>query len=172
MAVAGFKIQQSAQPDFEPVVLPEDSYQCVIDRVEMKVGKKYMTDEDQDQLLFYLKPLNVAPEFEKKVLFFQTTTSFFNGKSSNSKLAMKASKLYSLIKTIYKFYKPEVKVDEMKAEEITDEVINELEGKQVQAIVALTDTGKNKVVSLLSIKEEVAVEKQLTPDEELQKALS
>ena len=113
MSVAGLKIKQSEQPDFEPVVLPEDSYQVSIDRVELRVGKKYMTEEDENQLLFYLKPLNVAPEFAKKVLFYQTTTSFFNGKSTSTKNALKASKLYGLIKTVYKFYKPEVKVDEM-----------------------------------------------------------
>lgn len=172
MAVAGFKIQQSAQADFAPVVLPEDSYQCVIERVELRVGKKYMSEEDEEQLLFYLKPLGVAPEFENKLLFYQTTTSFFNGKSSSTKNALKASKLYGLIKTVYKFYKPEVKVDEMKPEEITDQVINELEGKQVMAIVALSETGKNKVVSLLSIKEEIKADEVLTPDQELQKALS
>lgn len=172
MAVAGFKVPQSDKPDFEPIVLPEDSYQCVIDRVELKVGKKYMSDEDQDQLLFYLRPLTVAPEFAKKVLFYQTTTSFFNGKSSSTKSALKASKLYGLIKTVYKFYKPEVKVDEMEADDVNDEVINGLEGKQVVAIVSLTDTGKNKVVSLLSIKEETKLEGALTPDEELQKVLS
>ena len=172
MSVAGLKIKQSEQPDFEPVVLPEDSYQVSIDRVELRVGKKYMTEEDENQLLFYLKPLNVAPEFAKKVLFYQTTTSFFNGKSTSTKNALKASKLYGLIKTVYKFYKPEVKVDEMKAEQITDDVINELEGKQVMAIVALSETGKNKVVSLLSIKEEVKTGEVLTPDQELQKVLS
>lgn len=172
MAVAGFKIQQSARPDFEPVVLPEDSYQCLIDRVEFRVGKKYMSEEDQDQLLFYLKPLNVTPEFAKKLLFYQTTTSFFNGKSTSTRNTLKASKLYSLIKTIYKFYKPDVKVEDMKPEEITDDVINGLEGKQVVAIVSLTDAGTNKVVSLLSIKEEVKTDEVLTPDQELQKALS
>ncbi len=60
----------------------------------------------------------------------------------------------------------------MKAEQITDDVINELEGKQVMAIVALSETGKNKVVSLLSIKEEIKADEVLTPDQELQKALS
>jgi len=171
MAVAGLRMKQSDKPDYKPVVLPEDSYQCVIDRVEMREGTKYMSTETEDQLLFYFKPLGVAPEFEKKVLFFQTTTSFFNGKSNNSKLALKPSKLYGLIKTVYKFYHPDVKVDEMEPEDITDDVINGLEEKQVIAIVSITDTGKNKVVSLLPIKEEMK-DGEKTPDATLDEILA
>lgn len=172
MAVQGFVVKQTeSKGDFANAVLPEDSYQCVIERIELREGTKYMSTEPESQLLFYLKPLGVAPEFEKKLLFYQTSTSFFNGKSSSAKQSLKASKLYNLIRTIYKFYHPEVKVDEMEATEITDNVINQLEGKQLMAIVKINENGNNKVSDIMSIKEEIKEGETMTPDQELQKAL-
>jgi len=173
MSVTNFSAKQSQATEFEKVVLPEDSYQCVIDRVEMREGTKYMSTEAETQLLFYFKPVDCGAEFERKILFYQTSTSFFNGKSSNAKQALKASKLYQLIKTVYKFYKPAVKVDEIKPEDITAEVINELEGKQLIAIVKINENGNNKVSDVLSIKEELKTEGfPLTPDQELEKILA
>jgi hypothetical protein len=172
MAIQGFsaKVSESGG-DYVSAVLPEDSYQCVIDKVELREGTKYMSTETEMQLLFYIRPLGVAKEFESKLLFFQTTTSFFNGKTERARAGVKASKLYNLIKTVYKFYQPKVKVDEMKPEEITDEVINSLEGKQIMAIVKVTETGKNKVSDIMAIKEEIKVSTPTggtkTPDEEL-----
>lgn len=173
MSVINFSAKQTQATEFAPMVLPEDSYQCVIDRVEMRDGTKYMSTETETQLLFYFKPLGVGKEFENKILFYQTTTSFFNGKSSNAKQSLKPSKLYQLVKTIYKKYKPEVKVDEMEAGDITTEVINELEGKQIMAIVKINENGNNKVSDVLSIKDELKVEgSSLTPDQELEKIMT
>lgn len=172
MSISGFQAKQNKEGEgFVDTVLPEDSYQCLIEKAELREGTKYMSTEKEMQLLFYLKPFGVEKEFEKKILFFQTTTSFFNGKSERAKSNLKASKLYNLIRTVYKHYEPKVKVDDMKPEEITDEVINGLEGKQIMAIVKLTDTGKNKVSDIMSIKEEIKVpstdETTASPDEEL-----
>lgn len=155
MSVINFQAKQTQKNEFERVILPEDSYQCSIDKVEIKEGTKYMSDEAETQLLFYFRPLGAPAGFERKVLFYQTSTSFFNGKSTSAKQALKASKLYQLIKTIYKFYKPAVKVEDMKPEEITAETINELEGKQIMAIVKINENGNNKVSDVLTIKEEI-----------------
>lgn len=175
MAIKGFKAKtQGEGGDFNTQALPEDSYQCVIEKVELREGTKYMSTDTEMQLLFYMRPLNVSDEFKSKLLFYQTTTSFFNGKSDRAKSNLKASKLYTLIKTIYKHYKPQVKVDEMEPEKITDEVINELEGKQIMAIVKVNDNEKNKITDIMSIKEEVKDESQTgvkTPDEELDELL-
>lgn len=170
MSVTSFQASQAFQTDRVRVTLPEDSYQCVIEKVEQREGKKYLSEEMEQQLLFYLKPLNVSREFETKVLFYQTTTSFFNGVSQNSKVPMKPSKLYNLIKTIYKFYKPEVKVENMKATDITAEVINGLEGKQIMAIVKITESGANKITDILPIKAEI--KSGMTASEELEAALA
>lgn len=173
MAILGFRAKQSEdRGNFVSQVLPEDSYQCSIDRIELREGTKYMSDEKETQLLFYLKPLNVAPEFENKLLFYQTSTCFFNGKSESSRRAMKASKLYNLIKTMYRFYKPEVKVDTMDASQITDTLINDLAGKELIAIVKINENGNNKVSDIMSIKEEIKNKKEMTPDEELAKIMS
>ena len=171
MSITNFSAKQSQKTEFVGVVLPEDSYQCVIDRVEIREGTKYMSTETESQLLFYFRPIDCGDEFKNKVLFYQTSTSFFNGKSSNAKQALKASKLYLLMKTVYKFYKPTVKVDEIKPEEITADTINELEQKQLIAIVKINENGKNKVSDVLSIKEEIK-DGQLTPDQELDKIMS
>lgn len=172
MAIQGFQAKQNEQGEMERTVLPEDSYQCVIDKVELREGTKYMSTEKETQLLFYLRPLTVGPEFERKMLFYQTTTSFFNGKSSSTKQGLKASKLFGLIRTVYRFYKPDVKVEDMKPEDITDTLINELEGKQLVAIVKVNENGNNKVSDIMSIKEEVKLGETMTPDQELQKVLS
>lgn len=172
MSVLNFSAKQSQATEFEKVVLPEDSYQCVIDKVEMREGTKYMSTEAETQLLFYLKPIDAGAEFERKILFYQTSTSFFNGKSTSAKQSLKASKLYQLIKTIYKKYKPEVKVEDMKAEDITAEVINELEGKQLIAIVKINENGNNKVSDVLSIKEEIKTGEAMTPDQEIEKIMN
>lgn len=172
MAIKGFQVKVTeGGGDYVSAVLPEDSYQCVIERVELREGTKYMSAETEMQLLFYIRPLGVDKEFENKLLFYQTTTSFFNGKSEKARAGVKASKLYNLIKTVYKFYEPKVKVEDMKPEEITDEVINSLEGKQIMAIVKVTETGKNKVSDIMAIKAEIKSETSTdgkkTPDEEL-----
>lgn len=170
MSVTSFKASQSSQNDRVRITLPEDSYQCVIEKVEQREGKKYMSEETEEQLLFYMKPLGVSKEYDTKVLFYQTTTSFFNGVSQNSKIPLKASKLYNLIKTIYKFYQPEIKVENMKATDITAEVVNGLEGKQLIAIVKITESGANKITDILSIKSEI--KSGMTAAEELEAALS
>ena len=85
---------------------------------------------------------------------------------------MKPSKLYQLIKTVYKKYKPEVKVDEMKPEDITADVINELEGKQLIAIVKINENGNNKVSDVLSIKEELKTGEAMTPDAEIEEIMN
>lgn len=158
MSIQGFKAKQGTDSvEFVDQVLPEDSYQCVIEKVELREGTKYMSTDAELQLLFYIRPLGVAPEFKDKLLFYQTTTSFFNGKSTSAKRSLKASKLYVFIKTVYKFYKPDVKVEEMSPEEITDEVVNELEGKQIMAIVKVNENGKNKITDVMSIKDELKV---------------
>lgn len=158
MAIQGFAAKKgNGGEEFVDAVLPEDSYQCVIEKAELREGTKYMSTETEMQLLFYIRPINLDPAFKNKLLFYQTTTSFFNGKSTSAKAGLKASKLYTFIKTVYKFYKPEVKVEDMQPEEITDEVINFLEGKQIMAIVKVTETGKNKISDIMSIKEEVTV---------------
>jgi len=172
MPVTNFSVKQTMKMDIPSIVLPEDSYQCVIDRVEMREGTKYMSTETETQLLFYLRPLDVGVEFGKKLLFYQTSTSFFNGKSTNARQALKPSKLYQLIKTVYKKYKPEVKVDEMKPEDITADVINELEGKQLIAIVKINENGNNKVSDVLSIKEELKTGEAMTPDAEIEKIMN
>lgn len=168
MSIQGFTAKATADVTaFVDQVLPEDSYQCVIERIELREGTKYMSTETEMQLLFYFRPLRT--EIKNKLLFYQTTTSFFNGKAKSAKAGIKASKLYNLIKTIYKFYKPEVKVDEMTPEMITDDVINEIEGKQIVAIVKINDNGKNKISDIMSIKEEIKVSDPdvKTPDQEL-----
>ncbi len=171
MSVTNFSPKQTQATEFERVVLPEDSYQCLIDRVEMREGTKYMSTEAETQLLFYFKPIDCGDEFKNKILFYQTSTSFFNGKSTNAKQSLKASKLYQLIKTVYKFYQPTVKVDEMSAEAITADVINGLEGKQLIAIVKINENGNNKVSDVLSIKEELKTGATLTPEQEFEKAM-
>ena len=171
MSIQGFQAKQRDNTsEYVDHVLPEDSYQCSIEKVELREGTKYMSTETEMQLLFYLKPLGVDETFKDKLLFFQTTTSFFNGKSTKAKNNVKSSKLYNIIRTVYRFYKPDVKVDEMKSEEITDDVINYLEGKQLMAIVKLSETGKNKVTDIMSIKSEIKTgeKKEKTPDEEIE----
>lgn len=178
MAIQGFQAKQNAEgEDYNTAILPEDSYQCLIEKVELREGTKYMSAETEMQLLFYFRPLNVPEEYKDKLLFYQTTTSFFNGKSDKAKSNLKASKLYTLIKTIYKHYKPDVKVDDMEPEEITDEVINELEGKQIMAIVKINASNKNKVSDIMNIKEEIKTGSQedkpkASPDEELDDLLN
>lgn len=178
MSVTSFQASQASQTDRVRITLPEDSYQCVIEKVELREGKKYMSEETEQQLLFYLKPFNVSKEFETKVLFYQTTTSFFNGVSQSSKVPLKASKLYNLIKTIYKFYKPEVKVENMKAVDLTPDTINDLEGKQIMAIVKIAESGANKITDILPIKAEIKsgvvpeTKSGMTASEELEAALA
>lgn len=173
MSIKGFEAKKSEEGEYTNAVLPEDSYQCLIEQVELREGTKYMSTETEMQLLFYLKPLNVPEEFKNKLLFYQTTTSFFNGKSQKSKSNLKPSKLFTLIQTIYRHYKPDVKTSDMLPEDITDEVINELEGKQIIAIVKINQNDNNKVADIMSIKEEVKIESgkdasnEKSPDEEL-----
>ena len=93
MSVTSFSPKQTQATEFERVVLPEDSYQCLIDRVEMREGTKYMSTEAETQLLFYFKPIDCGDEFKNKILFYQTSTSFFNGKSTKANQSLKASKL-------------------------------------------------------------------------------
>lgn len=174
MAVQGFTPKKAESTgEYVSAVLPEDSYQCVIERVELREGTKYMSTETEMQLLFYIRPLEVDPEFKGKLLFYQTTTSFFNGKSDRARSNVKASKLYNMVKTVYKHYFPKEKVEEWTPEQVTDEVINSLEGKQIIAIVKETDTGKNKVADIMSIKAEITSgdAKGKTPDEELDELL-
>ena len=158
MSVSNFKANASKKAEFENVVLDEGVYQCVIDKVEMSEKTKYMSTEKAMQLTYYLKPLNAGEQFKDKILFYNTSTSFFNGKSTKAGSGLKASNLYLLIKAIYKFYKPEVDVDAMDPEEITDQTINELEGKQVMAMVKTIPENErypNKVISLSAIKAEI-----------------
>ena len=172
MSIQGFSAKvNEGGAEFNNSVLPEDSYQCVIEKVELREGTKYMSTETEMQLLFYIRPLGLSKEFADKLLFFQTTTSFFNGKSAKAKANLKPSKLYNLIKTVYRFYKKDVKVDEIDPAKIGDDDINFLEGKQLMAIVKITETGKNKVSDIMSIKEELKVPSTVAPtgsaDEEL-----
>lgn len=169
MAITGFKAKQNEGGSTERTTLPEDSYQCVIDKVELREGTKYMSTEPEMQLLFYLRPLAVGDEYKSKLLFYQTSTSFFNGKSTSSKQSLKPSKLFMLIRTIYRFYKPDVKVEDMQPDEITDTLINDLEGKQVIAIVKINENGNNKVSDIMSIKSQIET---ANADQQLENVLS
>lgn len=153
MSISGFSVKTSqGNGEYANEVLPEDSYQVMIDKVELREGTKYMSQETEMQLLFYLKPTEVDEKFKNKILFYQTSTSFFNGESKNAKKKVSPSKLYLLIKTIYKTYKPDVDVSKMKPEDVTDDVINELEGKQLVAIVKINENGNNRVSEILPAK--------------------
>lgn len=146
MAVQGFKATQKQNTEFSGDAIDEGLYTVEIEKVEAKEGTKYMSTEPQMQLVFYLRPL----EHPDKLLFYNTTFSFFNGQSTGQK-KLNPSKLYNLIKTIYKAYKPDVDVSKMNPEELTDDTINELEGKQFKALVKINENGKNKIDSILPI---------------------
>jgi len=171
MSVQGFVARANSSGEDRAIInLPEGVYQCAIDKLEMREGTKYMSEEKEMQILFYLKPLNVGKEFENKILFYQTSTSFFNGKSKNAQSQVKASKLFGVFKTVYKFYKPDVKVEDMQPEQITDATLNDLEGKQIVAIVKMSDSGKNKVTDIMSIT--APIQTGTTPDQDLEKVLN
>jgi hypothetical protein len=146
MAIQGFQATQKSNSDFSSEVLEEGLYTVEIEKVEAKEGTKYMSTETQMQLVFYLRVI----ENPDKLLFYNTTFSFFNGQSTGQK-KLNPSKLYNLIKTIYKAYKPDVDVSKIKPEELTDDSINELEGKQFKALVKINENGKNKIDSILPI---------------------
>jgi len=174
MSILGFKARvNEGGEEFVNEVLPEGVYQCLIEKAELREGTKYMSTETEMQLLFYVRPIG---DFKNKLLFFNTTTSFFNGKSKSAKAGLKASKLYNLIKTVYAFYRKDVDVSLLEPEAITDEVINFLEGKQIIAVVKIGETGKNKISDVMSIKEEVSTAKmspsEKTADDDLNEILA
>lgn len=136
------------------IVLPEDTYQAVISKIQNKDGKKYLTNEPEKHFLFTLSPLQLEDEQKGKKLFLETTHSFFNGESNGSE-QVSPSKLYLIMRAVYRFYKPDVKINELKQDDITVDMINFMEGKQIRIVVALNNKGKNKIASLLSIKEEI-----------------
>lgn len=171
MSIQGFKAElRAAGAGYSDILLPEDVYQCVIERVELREGTKYKSAEKEMQLLFYLRPLEVKEEEKDKLLFYQTNTVFHSGIIPDSDKKMKPTRLYSVIRAVYTYYQPKVDVDAIKPEDINDDTINYLEGKQVRASVEVTPASKNKVSKLLPIKSEIGAEKkEETPDEELRK---
>jgi len=154
MPITGFEPKQQANSGegYNSPALEEGTYQCTIEKIEMREGTKYMSTEMETQLLCYLRPLDVPLEFMNKLLFYQTTTSFFNGVSEKAQSSLKASKLFTLIKTIYKTYKPDEDVASWKPDMVTDDVINFLEGKQLIAVVKLNQNGNNKVTDIMAAK--------------------
>jgi len=160
MSILGFKARvNEGGEEFVNELLPEGVYQCLIEKAELGEGTKYMSAVVEAKLLFYVRPIG---DFKNKLLFFGTTTSFFNGKSKSAKAGLKASKLYNLIKTVYAFYKKDVDVSLLEPDEITDEVINFLEGKQILAVVKIGETGKNKITDVMGIKGEITAPEKVS----------
>lgn len=174
MSVSNFKVSvPSNQSGGSYEALPEDVYQCVIDRIEPKTGTKYMSNEPQDQLLFYMRPLGVDEQYKNNLLFYQTTTSFFNGKSSNAKAELSPSKLFTVLKTVYAFYDKELDIKNLDPKKVDDPLINGMEGKQVMAVVKVNANGKNKITDLMVIKKELKTEdSKKSVDNELEEILA
>jgi hypothetical protein len=144
---------EAPKSDFKPV--PEDVYQVVIKDVDEKILPVFQAkSEDDVQVNYHFKFVildgETADSKEQMVSAF-CTNKWFGGNKR-----MQASKLVSLVKAVYAFYYPKLKVEDLTADEMTPAVINDLIGKQLRVSVKFNaeKTG-NKVTEFMAIKKEI-----------------
>lgn len=145
-------IRKSEGGSFEP--LESDVYQVQIVDIQLKeneyMGKKSKQLEFTSQVA---TPLSDKDHGRQLKFWTSTTWNMGGGKYS-------PSKLFTLVTSVYKHYKPDVSVKDM--EEIQVSQINDLIGKQVRVNVVAKERedGKtvNKVESFLPIKAPVEFE--------------
>ena len=137
--------------------IPADVYQVVIEDIEVRVGKKYMSDEEQKQFLFRTKVLDEG-EHKGHGLGFYVSIKWFAGKS-----AMQPSKLFNLFKAVYSNYYKSVDLLKWTGDMINMETVNDFIGKQIRVTVEEKE-GKNRVTTFMPIKKEMEVQKvELSP---------
>lgn len=144
------RVQQSEEGDYSP--LPADVYQVQIVDVEEREGTKYQSSEKITQLLFKTKVVEEG-EFKNRSLGIFVTPKWFAGGKNAS-----PSKMFNLFKAVYSFYKKEVNIAELDAEFIGLSEINGLIGKQLRLTVQVNAGNKNKIDSMMQIKQVIAYE--------------
>ena len=133
--------------------IPADVYQIQVSDITEVDGTDYNTKEPKKQLKFYGIIVD-GDEVGKKISFF-TSHSWFNG-GKNSK----PSKLFNLVKTVYSYYKKDVKVADLPL--ISVEEVNGLVGKQLRVTTEVNEKGWPKVTSFTPIKKHIEYEGEVS----------
>lgn len=132
--------------------IPSDVYQIVIEDIEVRVGKKYMSEEEQKQFLFRTKVLDEG-EHNGHGLGFYVSIKWFAGKTG-----MQPSKLFNLFKAVYSQYYKNTDLLKWTGDMVNMETINDMIGKQIRVTVEEKE-GKNRVTTFMPIKKKLKVEK-------------
>lgn len=145
MINTSLKIKKSEGATYEPI--PENTYQVQI--VDVKQVER-QTQYGLKQKFQFSCAVTDDEEYSGRLVFVSVNMSWFNGEGGK-----RPSALFNLIKTIYAFYKKDVKVAEVS--EITGEMINDLIGKQFIAVVKVNDK-YNNVTDYMKIKKKIEYE--------------
>jgi hypothetical protein len=112
------------------VILPPDSYQFQIVSVELRDSN--FKGEMKKQLEWKAQ-LCEEGEYKGKELMFWTSLAWSFGGTKKDGTTLSPSKLGTLFKAVYRLYKPDLKVEEIK--KVTGSSIKNLVGKQVRLTV-------------------------------------
>ena len=147
------KVTVPVGKEWKPV--PEDIYQVVIKDIVEKDVKAYESDAIETKYLFKYVILDHQDDV---VCYKQLLTDFAHPKwfSGDSKNKLSPSKLVTIFKSIYGFYFPDIKVEDIPADQVT-EMVNQLIGSQVRVAVKVKEDESNKITDYLSVKEELEV---------------
>lgn len=147
------EIKADTGTEFE--IIPEDTYQAVIDSVELKEQAKYRKPtETEEVLVFRFAILSTDPELNSRLVWKRikpvVNAGFKNGN---------ASSLYVLLKAVLKKEPDMEKV-------YSSEDINGLVDKQVRLLIEVKKTQKdgreyNKVSTILATKEDMEVSAEI-----------
>lgn len=142
-------IKITAPERAEYVPLPADVYQVQISDLEVRTGKKYMSEEEQQQILFKMLVVDKSDNRGHGIGAFSTTRWFNGGKN------MSPSKLFQIFTAVYAYYHKDIDLNEWYPEMVNMQAINDLIGKQLRITVNLTQDKKNKITSFMPIREEL-----------------
>lgn len=137
-----FKVTKSEGAIYDPI--PENTYQVQI--VDVKQVER-TTAFGVKQKFQFSCAVTDDEKYIGRLVFVSVNISWFNGKGGK-----RASALFTLVKTIYSHYKPEVNI--MEKEDLSGDEVNDLVGKQFIAVVKVNDK-YNNVTDYIKIKKEI-----------------
>lgn len=147
------KVTKSTGQNFDPI--PEGTYQVEIVDVKQVTRETKYGIKDK----FQFNCAVVEGEYKDRLVFVSVNVSWFNGEGGR-----KASSLFNLIKTIYTYYEP--KTDISQIDEVTGQMVNDLQGKQFIAVVKVNDV-YNNVTDYLKITKPVKYEAESNGNEDV-----
>jgi len=141
--------------EWKPV--PEDIYQVVVKDIMDKDVRVFGGAEDELESKYLFKYV-ILDHVDDPTIHKQMLTDFVYPKwfSGDSKKKLSPSKLITIFKSIYGFYFPDTKVEDIPEDQVTDQV-NQLIGSQVRIAVKVKEDESNKITDYLVIKEELEV---------------